>query len=254
MAWTFGIHPVETLLTTAPDSVQEVWVVQSRKPGAARVRIVDTARNAGVRFRFVNDQQLRGAVGDVFHQGVAARVSEFSYASAETLVHPEGPGLIVVLDEVQDPHNLGAVIRSAAALGARGVVIPRHRAVGVTPTVIKVSAGAAGTLPVVQVVNVRQFIESTREHGWWSYAAVIGEGEPLWGVSWGDRVILVLGSEGAGVRAGVRDACDGAVTLPMSGVQSLNVSVAAGVFMYEYARSCALRAAATVPEGEVSGG
>jgi 23S rRNA (guanosine2251-2'-O)-methyltransferase len=244
MVWTFGIHPVETLLSTAPDSVHEVWVVQSRKPGAARVRIIDQARDAGVRFRLVNDQQLRGAVGDVFHQGVAARVSEFTYADAETMTGPEGPGLIVVLDEVQDPHNLGAVIRSAAALGARGVVIPRHRAVGVTPTVIKVSAGAAATLPVAQVVNLRQFLESTRERGWWSYAAVVGEGDPIWSVDWGERVILVLGSEGTGVRSGVREACDGVVTLPMSGVESLNVSVAAGVFMYEYARARAVAASA----------
>jgi 23S rRNA (guanosine2251-2'-O)-methyltransferase len=236
MPWIFGVHPVESLLEDAPETVQEVWLVQGRRPGEARTRVLDRTRERGVRFRLVNDAQLRAAVGDVVHQGVAARVGEFHYAEVEPLLEAPGPGLLVLLDEVQDPHNLGAVLRTAAGLGARGVVVPRHRAVGVTPAVVKVSAGAAGRIPVARVVNPSRFLEQARAAGWWVYGAVARGGEVPWGHALAERAVLVLGSEGRGIRPGVEQRCDVMLTLPLGTEESLNVSVAAGLLMYEWVR------------------
>jgi 23S rRNA (guanosine2251-2'-O)-methyltransferase len=236
MPWTYGIHPVESLLQDAPETVQELWLVQSRRPGDARTRVLDVARELGVRFRMVTDAQLRGAVGEVTHQGVAARVLEFNYTAEQELLAMEGPGLLVVLDEIQDPHNLGSILRSAAAWGARGVVIPRHRAATVTAAVSKVAAGAASRVPVARVVNLVRFLEQARTAGYWTYGAVVGEGTTAWNHDWADRSILVLGSEGKGLRPAVKSACDLLVTLPMETIESVNVSVAAGVLMYEWRR------------------
>ena len=239
MPWTYGIHSVETLLDDAPETVQELWLVQSRRPGDARTRVLDRAREMGIRFRLVTDQQLRGAVGEVTHQGVAARVLEFDYTPEEDLLVRPGRSLIVVLDEVQDPHNLGSIMRSACAFGATGVVIPRHRAATVTAAVRKVAAGAASRLPVARVVNVARFLEQAKSAGFWTYGAVVAEGVAAWEVDFADRTVLVLGSEGKGLRPAVRAGCDVAVTLPMEGVESLNVSVAAGMFLYEWRRALA---------------
>lgn len=237
MSWSFGVHAVEGLLSESPETVQEVWLVRSRKPSPARERLRGLAEDAGVRFRWVDDAALRKAVGpDAVHQGVAARVSEFEYADADEVLSHSGDALIVVLDEVQDPHNLGAVIRTCAALGAAAVVIPRHRSVGVTAVVRKVAVGAERRVAVCRVVNVVRFLEDARAAGFWSYAAVVEGGEASWSVSFARRSVLVLGSEGRGVRPLVRSASDVGVTVPMSSAESLNVSVACGVLVYEWAR------------------
>ncbi len=237
MPWTWGVHAVETVLREAPDQVMELWLVQSRRPGEARTRVRSVAEQAGVRFRLVTDAQLRAAVGDVAHQGVAARVSDFEYADEDTLLALEGPCLLVALDEVQDPHNLGAIIRTACGLGASGVVIPRHRSASVTPAVRKVSAGATSRLPVARVTNLSRFLAQARDRGFWVYGAVVDGGERVPGVALADRAVLVVGSEGAGLRRGVREQCDVVVTLPSGGVESLNVSVAAALLIWEWARA-----------------
>lgn len=236
MPWTYGVHPVETALQEAPDQVMELWLVQSRKPGEARQRVRDLAEQLGVRFRLVTDQQLRTVVGDVTHQGVAARITDFEYADESELIAPEGPRLIVVLDEVQDPHNLGAVLRSACGLGAHGVVITKHRSASVTPAVRKVSAGAVGQIPVARATNLARFLEQAKEAGFWVYGASAEGGVPVATVDFGQRAVLVLGSEGRGLRRGVTDHCDQLVTLPIGRVESLNVSVAAALLIWEWAR------------------
>ena len=237
MSWTYGIHAVETLLNGTPDVVEELWLVKSRKPGAARERIRVVAQERGVRFRMVDDGQLRRAVGDVVHQGVAARTSEFRYAEPEALLEGEGARLILALDGVQDPHNLGAIVRTAAGLGVAGVVIPKHRAVGVTPTVRKVATGAEQRLPIARVTNMARFLEDASSAGYWRYAAVVGAGVPLAQAGFADRAVIVVGSEAKGVRPNVVSKCDAQVTLEMASVESLNVSVAAGIFAWEWARA-----------------
>lgn len=237
MSWTYGIHAVETLLKDNPEQIAEVWLLSSRRPGPARQRLRELAENEGVRFRVAKEGAFTRALGDVNHQGVAARVREFDYADATELLALEGPGLILALDEVQDPHNLGAIIRSAAALGARGVVIPRHRAAGVTATVRKVSAGGTERIPVAQVTNLSRFLEDARAANYWNYATMLSDqATPLHKFDFADRAVIVMGSENSGVRKGVLKHCDAQVYLPMRGVQSLNVSVATGVFAYEWVR------------------
>lgn len=237
MTWTYGIHAVEGLLSEATNDVQELWFVKSRKPGRARERLRETAERAGVRFRMVDDRTLSSVVGDVNHQGVAARVSEFVYADAETILAVEGPAVIVVLDEVQDPHNVGAVIRTAAGFGAAGVVMPRHRSASVTATVRKVAVGAEQRVPVAQVTNLARFLEASRDAGFWSYGLAADAEMSLESAPLADRTVLVMGSEGSGVRRNVMAKCDAALGIPMGELESLNVSVAAGIAMWEWRRS-----------------
>jgi 23S rRNA (guanosine2251-2'-O)-methyltransferase len=236
MSWMWGIHAVESMLNSSPESVDELWLVKSRKPGAARERVLDLAVAMGVRYRLVEDAQLRKAVGDVVHQGVAARASEFSYADPSELLAVGGPSCIVVLDGVQDPHNLGAILRTACGLGVTGVVIPRHRAASVTSTVRKVAVGAEQRIAVSQVANLSRFLEAAEKAEFWRYAAVSEGGEAIPGIELAERTVLVLGAESTGVRPNVRAHCDVSVTLPLSGVESLNVSVAAALMIYEWAR------------------
>lgn len=237
MSWTFGIHAVEAALSSDPTRVREVWFVKSRRPGPARTRLRDRVEELGVRFRMVDDQQMRRAVGEVSHQGVAARVSEYSYADESSLLEGAGPSCIVALDGVTDPHNLGAVIRTAAGLGASGIVIPRHRSASVTPTVSKVAVGAERLIPVAQVVNLPRFLESAKAGGYWVYAATGGEGEEIPRLTFADRSVLVMGSEGSGIRRGVLSKCDVQVSVPIEKVESLNVSVATSILLWEWRRS-----------------
>lgn len=237
MSWTTGIHAVETALDDFPDEVAEMWLVQSDNPGAARRRLKRKAEQRSIDIRMVSDDQLRRAAGDVQHQGVAARVTTFQYAAEqEVLVDDNGQSLIVALDGVQDPHNLGAVLRSACAFGADAVVIPKHRAASVTAAVRKVSTGAASRLPVVQVTNIAKFLGRTKACGYWVYGTIVDGGESLDRVDFADRSVLVFGSESNGLRKGVLSRVDMQVTLSIEEMESLNISVAAGVFMYEWRR------------------
>ncbi|MDQ4127564.1 MAG: 23S rRNA (guanosine(2251)-2'-O)-methyltransferase RlmB [Actinomycetota bacterium] len=177
------------------------------------------------------DELARGGV----HQGVVARVEPYPYSGLEEIVTVPVP-LVLVLDGVTDPRNLGAVLRVADGAGASGVVIPKNRAVGVTAAAVKASAGASEHARVAREINVRRAIDRMKEAGIWVYAAEVG-GVPHTKLDLSGPVALVLGSEGRGVRRLVREGCDGAVSVPMLGaVDSLNVAVAAAVLLYEARR------------------
>ncbi len=177
------------------------------------------------------DELARGGA----HQGVVARVGPYPYVYLDELLASPDP-LLVVLDGVTDPRNLGAVLRAADGAGAGGVVIPKDRAVGVTAAAVKASAGASEHVPVARETNLRRAIDRMKEAGIWVYAAEVG-GTTYTGLDLAGPVALVLGSEGRGVRRLVREGCDGAVSIPMLGaVGSLNVSVAAAVLLYEARR------------------
>lgn len=236
MSWSYGIHAVEALLDESPDRVQELWFVRSRKPGAARERLREKAEQAGIRFRLVDGTRIGRVVGEVNHQGVAARISEFRYAEPEAILAPAEHALVVVLDQVQDPHNLGAILRSAAGLGAAGVVIPKHRSASVTATVRKVAVGAEQRVSVAQVTNVARFLDDAREAGFWIYGMAGDGATSLDGAELADRAVIVLGSEGKGIRPNVLSRCDVQVAIPMGEIESLNVSVAAGIAMWEWRR------------------
>lgn len=232
--WTYGIHAVETVLENAAEDVLELWV-QTGDAGASRRRVRDAAEAHGLKIREVQPEELRRLLGDgANHQGVAALLSAFEYADPATILSKEGPQLIVVLDEVQDPHNFGAILRSAVGLGAAGVVIPKNRSVGVTPTVRKVSTGAVDQVPIARVTNLVRFMEDARDAGFWIYGTAVDEGEDVSSFSFAERAVLVFGSEGSGMRQLVQRSCDALVRLPLQDVESLNVSVACGIFLYAW--------------------
>ncbi len=199
------------------------------------------ARRHGVVVKAVPPDYLRRQVGTGTHQGVVAVASAWSYVPLEEILRrakaADTPALVVILQGVQDPQNLGSIIRTAEALGVHGIVIPKRRAVGVTPTVTKASAGAAEHLPIAVVTNVARTLSYLKEAGLWIVGAEAGTGTLTWEVDLTVPLAVVLGSEGKGISRLVRETCDFLVEIPMGGkLNSLNVSVAAGIMLYEVMR------------------
>ena len=244
-----GIHPVLEALRAHPDDVERIYVLEGNVPPRAAAEILSRAREARVKVERVPRERLQALVEGGVHQGVAARLREFAYAALEDLLSAAAssgrPPLVVVLDGIQDPHNLGAVIRSSDALGAHGVVLPKDRSVGVTPAVARASAGAVEHVPVARVTNLSRTLEELKSAGMW-VAAADPEGEQLlWGARLDGPLAVVIGAEGAGVRPGVLKHCDLRLRIPMAGrVASLNASVSAAVVLYEVARQRAASAGA----------
>jgi len=225
----YGVRPVIEALGGGRRKVFEVL------DASGNGEVAQAARAAGVPVKKVPPARVGELARGGVHQGVAARTEPYPYAELEDLLAAPDP-LVVLLDGVTDPHNLGAVLRVADGAGASGVVIPKDRAVGVTAAVVKASAGASEHVTVARVTNLRGAIDATKKAGLWVYAAEVG-GTRYTDLDLAGPVGLVLGSEGRGVRRLVREGCDGAVCVPMLGaVGSLNVSVAAAVLLYEARR------------------
>jgi 23S rRNA (guanosine2251-2'-O)-methyltransferase len=190
----------------------------------------------GPRLQVRRERDLTEAAGSPDHQGVVAWCAPYPYAEAWELAAEPSP-LLVCLDQVTDPRNLGAVIRSAAGAGATGVILPAHGAARVTPAVCRASAGAVEHLPVAVVGNLARWLADVKGPTLWAYAAAADGETGLWDADLTGGVALVLGAEGKGVRPLVRRTCDGAIAIPLvEGVESLNVSVAASLLVYEAAR------------------
>ncbi|MEG3192634.1 23S rRNA (guanosine(2251)-2'-O)-methyltransferase RlmB [Lysobacter sp. D1-1-M9] len=240
--WIAGINAVTAALEHDAEHVREVLI----EAGAKNPRLIEiesSARRRDIDVRRVNQQALAGVVGTLRHQGVVAR-----YAAAKTwdenelegLVEAaEGRALIVILDGVQDPHNLGACLRSAAAAAATAVLIPKDKSVQVNATVRKTSAGAADSVPVIPVTNLARAMRDLQQLGVWLYGLAGDADTSLYALDLRGNVGLVLGGEGAGLRRLTRENCDQLVKIPMPGsenVESLNVSVATGVTLFEAVR------------------
>jgi 23S rRNA (guanosine2251-2'-O)-methyltransferase len=222
--------------------VHSIWVDPRRAERASHdpvSTIVQQARAAGIRVEDRQRQDLDKAVGEgARHQGVLAWVGAFQYADLDDLLTPDEPALLVALDGVEDPRNLGAILRSAYLLGAGGVIIPEHRAAQVTPLVSKASAGASELLPIVQT-NLARALDELREHGLWRVAVHASpEAQPIATIDGKMPLVLVLGAEGGGVRPLVAKKCDFHAIIPMArdAVGSFNVSVAASLALYEIRR------------------
>jgi 23S rRNA (guanosine2251-2'-O)-methyltransferase len=193
-------------------------------------------RDGGRRVQVRTERELTEAAGTNDHQGVLAQCEPFRYADAYELATSREP-LLVCLDQVTDPHNLGAVCRSAEAAGATGVVLPSHNSARVTPAVCRASAGAVEHLPVAVVTNLARYLGEIKGPGLWVWGATTGAQTPLWQADFRGGVALVLGAEGRGLRPLVRRSCDTEVSIPLAGrTESLNVSVAAAVLLYEARR------------------
>ena len=235
------MNPVRERLRAGGEGVAELWLAEGATRGAAFADLERLARAAGARVREAPRQKLERLAGTDRHQGVVAVVADFRYSALEDLLAAAAasgrPPLLVLLDGVEDPHNLGAIIRSAHALGAHGVVIPKDRAVGVTPAAAKASAGSVERCPVARVTNVAKTIEALKEAGVWSVALAADGERPIGEVDLRGPIALVLGSEGEGLRPLVRKTCDLSASIPMSGeIDSLSVSASAAVALYEAAR------------------
>ena len=225
----YGIRPVVEALRSGRRKVFEVIdsVGNEEVARAAGARGVEVTRA----FR----QRVEELAGGGVHQGVVARVEPYPYSGLGEILSTPEP-LVLVLDGVTDPRNLGAVLRAAEAAGASGVVIPKDRAVGVTAAAVKASAGASEHVLVARVTNLRRAVDTMKDAGLWVYAAEAG-GTPYVELDLTGALALVFGSEGRGVRRLVREGCDGTVSIPMLGaVESLNVSVASAVLLYEVRR------------------
>jgi len=236
----YGIHAVAAVLARRPTAVRRLTVQQGRSDRRVQA-LVDAARDAKIVVEQRPVAEVDGLLPGLVHQGVVARVEPAKSVDENeflrTLDVAAKAPLILVLDGVQDPHNLGACLRTADAVGADALVVPRDRASGLTPVVRKVAAGAAETVPLVQVTNLARFLRTLKEEGVW-VVGTDGEADKLhYEVDLKGPLALVLGAEGAGMRRLTRDVCDHVVRLPMLGaVQSLNVSVATGVVLYEALR------------------
>jgi 23S rRNA (guanosine2251-2'-O)-methyltransferase len=235
-----GIHSVRTALKLGGEGVREVWLQRSRRDHRLR-QLADLARAAGVVVRQVERAELERAAAGVNHQGVLAWV-QISVPRAEheldaILASAAGPPFLLILDEVQDPHNLGACLRAADAAGVHAVLAPKANAVGLTPVVCKVASGAAESVPYVQVTNLARAMDALKQQGIWLVGTTGEAATALFDAGLSGPLGLVMGSEGRGLRRLTRERCDLLVHLPMLGaVESLNVSVAAGVCLYEAVR------------------
>jgi 23S rRNA (guanosine2251-2'-O)-methyltransferase len=190
----------------------------------------------GLRIRVEPERALTALAGTSDHQGVVARVEPYPYADADALARTPNP-LLVCLDQVTDPRNLGAVARSAEGAGATGIVLPAHQSARVTPVVCRSSAGAVEHLPVAVVPNLARYLAGVKGPDLWVYAADSIASTPMWDIDLTGGIALVFGAEGKGLRPLVRRTCDAAVSIPLAGsVESLNVSVAAAVLLYEARR------------------
>lgn len=230
----WGLNPVSEALRSRPESIRWIGLIRGTTGRLERIR--SDARRAGVAIRTLDRAQIeRFAKGEV-HNGVVAEVSDASYAEFEDEIRREDLDFVVLLDGVEDPRNLGAILRVADAMGAGLVVIPKHESVGLTAAVVKASAGAAEWVPVAEVTNLARAIERIKEAGFWVYGAV-ADGESLGGIEFPPKVAIVLGSEGKGIRRNVLAHCDGKVAIPMKGkIESLNVATAAAIVAWEVAR------------------
>ena len=235
-----GIHSVRSALKFGPEGVGELWLDQGRRDRRL-AELAEAARKAGIRIRQVSAEALDRAAEGANHQGALAWVQAPAarpQRDLDALLDGiEGPALLLLLDEVQDPHNLGACLRSADAAGVHAVIAPKDKAVGLTPAVCKVASGAAETGPSIQVTNRARTMDQIKERGIWLIGTA-GEAESeLYDRDLTGPVGLVMGGEGQGLRRLTRERCDALVRLPMLGrVESLNVSVAAGVCLYEALR------------------
>jgi 23S rRNA (guanosine2251-2'-O)-methyltransferase len=227
----YGRRPVREVLRAAKRQVLELLVTERALGAEPWLREVP-----GLRLQVVPERRLNETAGTNDHQGVVAFVEPYRYADSHDLAVGDSP-LIVCLDQVTDPHNLGAVIRSAEGAGASGVVITERNSARVTPAVFKTSAGAAEHLPVALVVNLSRYLEEIKGPQLWVWATDEGAETPVWGADLTTGVALVFGAEGKGLRPGVRRVCDDAFAVPLAGrIESLNVSVAAGISLFEAAR------------------
>ncbi|HZP88076.1 MAG TPA: 23S rRNA (guanosine(2251)-2'-O)-methyltransferase RlmB [Burkholderiales bacterium] len=234
----FGFHAVTGRLRQQPGSIQAIYIASARQDARTR-QLLAVAQANGRQVHFVDEARLHALSGSDRHQGVVAVVdAAMPHVTVDDVLdHASEPPLLVVLDGVTDPHNLGACLRNADAFGAHAVIVPKDRAVGVNATVAKAASGAADTIPVISVTNLARSLRELKDKGVWLLGADAG-GESLYDADLAGPIAWVFGAEGTGLRRLTRELCDRIIGIPLVGtVESLNVSVAAGVCLFATRRA-----------------
>ncbi|WP_411345090.1 23S rRNA (guanosine(2251)-2'-O)-methyltransferase RlmB [Paenibacillus sp. WLX1005] len=235
-----GKHSVTEALR-AGRSINKIWIADGAQKNLVQP-VVAEAREKGIVIQYVDKRKLDSFVPGVQHQGVIAQAAPYEYAEVEDILaaaHAKGEApFILLLDEIEDPHNLGSILRTADCTGVHGVIIPKRRSAGITATVSKTSAGAVEYVPVARVTNLGQTIDRLKEQGVWVVGTDVNTDSSLYQADvFTGPVAVVIGNEGKGMGRLIREKCDVLVQLPMQGqINSLNASVAAGVVMYEVLR------------------
>lgn len=237
----YGLHTVLSALKETPDLITCVWVHDQARPNPRIAEVLDIARSRGIPVKRIPGKELDQLSGGGRHQGVAAEIRA-AKARAEAELEPllaglNEPAFLLVLDGVQDPHNLGACLRTAEGAGVHAVIVPKDRAVGLTATARKVASGAADRVPFFMVTNLARTLRQLKEQGVWLVGTADEVTQSLYDIDLVGPLAIVMGSEGKGLRRLTEELCDFVVRIPMAGaVSSLNVSVATGVCLYEAVR------------------
>lgn len=237
--YIYGRKPIEEALLVNPKNVKMMYVKETVKDSD-----IEEVRKYLSKYKIpltrVPENKLVSLVGDVNTQGFVAELKEFQTLEFSTWIEnvdlDENP-LVFIMDELEDPHNVGAVIRTAAAAGASGVIMSKHRQAPITSTVYKTSAGAASRLPVIVVSNTNDAIKKLKDYKFWVVGLDTGANKTIWDEKWDSPMAVVVGNEGEGIRPSVKESCDYLLSIPMnSDVESLNASVSAGIVAYEWKR------------------
>ncbi|BAY60231.1 RNA methyltransferase TrmH, group 3 [Calothrix brevissima NIES-22] len=235
----YGRHPVLSALESQR-GLNRIWITSRLRYDPRFHHLILQAKDNGAVIDEVEPKRLDQITHGANHQGIAAQIAPYSYIELPDLIAQAksvNDPVIIVADGITDPHNLGAIIRTAEAIGAQGLVIPQRRASGITSTVVKVAAGALENFPVARVVNLSRSLEELKEAGFWIYGTAATASEPLHTVNFRGPIVLVIGSEGEGLSMLTQRSCDVLVSIPLQGkTPSLNASVAAGMALYEISR------------------
>ncbi len=236
----YGLHAVTKAIEVNPASLDKIWIDQKRRDQRLK-QLIELARKNAVDFQFVSVQDIESRIAGVKHQGVVASCypvvvhteADLMQLIESAVTHP----LLLVLDGVQDPHNLGACLRSADAAGVQAIIVPRDNSVSITGAVRKVASGAAEHVPFIQVTNLARVLRQLKNKGIWLVGTSDNSGKSLYEIDLKGPIAIVLGGEGKGMRRLTAECCDFLASIPMAGVvESLNVSVAAGICLFEAVR------------------
>ncbi len=236
----FGMHAVEAVIVRSPERFIEIYALKGRQDDRV-TSIIDKARKHGISVQFMTRNVLDNKAGDNHHQGIIARVQVAPALTeadlADLITNSKKPPFILILDGVTDPHNLGAVMRSADAAGVTAIVVPKDNSTKITPTVQKVACGAAETVPFIQVTNLARTMRFLQQENIWIFGTAGETEQTLYDTKFKGPIAIAMGAEGTGLRRLTREHCDELIKIPMVGsVSSLNVSVATGICLFEVIR------------------
>ena len=242
MSILHGINAVAEALKAYPERIERICIERGQKNPRIQ-ELLHEAQQRHVRVSFEERAWMDRKTEGERHQGVLCYAAEMDTLDPEDIIaQAKSPGLVLVLDGIEDPHNLGAILRSAEASGADGIFLPKHRSANLSATVVKASAGAASHMKVARIPNTAQLMESLKKSGYWVVGLDAAATQPIWETDLTSPIALVLGNEGSGLHRLVREKCDFLVSLPIYGhVSSYNVSVSAGIALYEVLRQRASR-------------